>query len=133
MTKILLISLVVFLGFVFIKASLYQTQEQPIANPQQEAFAIPQNIQDIVDNSCIGCHKSDSKNDKAKKKLMFDKLNELSEARLVGRLSGISEEIIKGEMPPKKVVADHPEIALSAENAKTLSEWALNTANSYLK
>ncbi|MFA5418550.1 MAG: heme-binding domain-containing protein [Bacteroidales bacterium] len=133
MKKTFVVILIFFLGFVFIKADLYQTQEKPNSNPQNEVFVIPQNIQDIVDNSCIGCHKSDSKNDKAKKKLMFDKLDELSEARLVGRLTGISEEINNGEMPPKKVIADHPEIALSEESAKTLSEWALNTANSFLK
>ena len=60
---------------------------------------------------------------------MFDKLDELSRVQLIGKLTGIADVIASGDMPPKKVLVDHPEMALTDETAKTLSDWATEKAN----
>lgn len=129
MKKYYLIVLAVITGFLFIRASLVQSPEEMNKNPQVSGFEIPQDVQAVIDNSCYGCHNSDSRNEKGKKKLEFDKLGELSKAKLAGKLTSISEVITDGDMPPKKVVADHPEMALTEETGKTLSGWATMVSN----
>ncbi|OFY49910.1 MAG: hypothetical protein A2W85_17620 [Bacteroidetes bacterium GWF2_41_31] len=133
MKRVTLFILAILVGLLFIGASLYQPKQHPLSSTQDTGFEIPQDVQDILDNSCMGCHKSDSKNDKAKKKLMFDRLSELTKARLVGKLTEISEIVNKGDMPPKKVLDEYPDMALTNETTKIISDWADNQANSYLK
>ena len=36
-------------------------------------------------------------------------------------------------MPPKKVLDEYPDMALTNETTKIISDWADNQANSYLK
>ncbi len=129
MKKYYLIVLAVLTGFLFIRASLVQSPSEINKNPQVSGFEIPQDVQIVIDNSCYGCHNSDSRNEKGKKKLEFDKLGELSKAKLAGKLTSISEVITDGDMPPKKVLVDHPEMALTEETAKTLSDWATMVSN----
>lgn len=133
MKRVTLFILAILVGLLFIGAGLYQPKQHPLSSTQDTGFQIPQDVQEILDNSCMGCHKSDSKNDKAKKKLMFDQLGELTKARLVGKLTEISEIVTKGDMPPKKVLDEYPDMALTDETAKIISDWANNQANSYLK
>lgn len=128
MKKYYLIVLALITGFLFIRASLNQPTQEVKTNPQVPGFEIPQDVQAVIDNSCYGCHNSDSKNEKGKKKMMFDKLGELTKAKLVGKLAEIEEVVTKGDMPPEKVVTDHPEMALNEETANTLAGWAHRTA-----
>jgi len=37
-------------------------------------YTVPNDIQEIINNSCYGCHNSDSKSKKGKMKLNFDKM-----------------------------------------------------------
>ena len=124
MKKYYLIIMALATGFLFIRATINSTPTEVNTNPQVPGFEIPQDVQAVIDNSCYGCHNSDSRNEKGKKKLQFDKLGELSKAKLAGKLTSISEVITDGDMPPKKVLADHPDMALTDETGKTLTGWA---------
>ncbi|MBU2554860.1 MAG: heme-binding domain-containing protein [Bacteroidales bacterium] len=129
MKKYVLFVLALAAGLLFIRAS-YSVAESPAkTTPVATGIDIPENVQAVIDNSCYGCHYSESKNEKGKKKLMFDKLDELSRVKLIGKLTGIADVIASGDMPPKKVLVDHPDMALTDETAKTLTDWATEKAN----
>ncbi len=87
-------------------------------------FEIPTDVQTIIDNSCYGCHNSESSSTKGKMKLKFDKMPDMKTGKLIGKLSKISKSITKGKMPPEKTVKKHPEMALSSEDSKVIISWA---------
>jgi cytochrome c553 len=79
----------------------------------------------IIENKCYGCHNSDSKNTKGKKKLNFDTLDKLSVYKQIGKYDDIQETITENEMPPKKFLAKYPHKALTANEKKVLDAWAI--------
>jgi len=91
---------------------------------QDSTFEIPDNINAIFKQSCFGCHNSDSKNTKAKDKMMIDKLTSLKKSKLASKLNKIVKELKEGEMPPEKFAAKHPERVPSKADKNTLIEWA---------
>ena len=123
--------MVLTIGFFFLNFSMQKTINPPLG--EKAAFEIPADIQGIIDNSCYGCHHSDSKNEKGKKKLNFDKLGKLKTYKLVGKLADISETVSEGDMPPEKAVKKYPELKLSDEDKATFSNWAKKTAEELSK
>jgi hypothetical protein len=99
--------------------------------PASSEFSIPSDVKEIIDNSCYGCHNSESRNLKGKGKLKFDQLGELKTHKLVGTLSKLSDEVKEGDMPPKKFLKNNPESALTDEQKQVLINWAESTAKSY--
>ncbi|PLX04250.1 MAG: hypothetical protein C0595_03950 [Marinilabiliales bacterium] len=93
-----------------------------------KTIEIPENVQTILDNSCYGCHNSDSKNQKGRDKLSFDKLNSIKTYKVIGKLTDIADVLNEGEMPPKKFLDNYPERALSDEDKETLKNWATDAA-----
>ncbi|RLD43058.1 MAG: hypothetical protein DRI89_05610 [Bacteroidetes bacterium] len=122
---------IVAVGFFFMNFTI-QTEENSSLGKKTN-FEIPENIQGIIDNSCYGCHHTDSKNEKGKKKLDFDKLADLKTYKLVGKLADISETVVEGDMPPEKAVKKYPELKLSDEDKATLGDWAKSTAEELSK
>jgi mono/diheme cytochrome c family protein len=98
--------------------------------PGDPEFKIPENVSQILNDRCAGCHGSDSKNAKAKLHFKIDDLSDMKVSKLVGKLSKISEVVTKEKMPPKKFLNHYPDKAPTDEQRKTLSEWAESTANS---
>ncbi|MCK5908137.1 MAG: heme-binding domain-containing protein [Flavobacteriales bacterium] len=86
-------------------------------NPDNEAKA-------IIENKCYGCHNSESKNKKGRKKLSFDTMDELSVYKQIGKYEGIHETILESEMPPKKFLAKYPDKALTSNEKEVLIAWA---------
>lgn len=97
-------------------------------DPVTSSIEIPANIQTILDNSCYGCHNSESQNLKGRKKLSFDKLNDLKTYKAVGHLADIAEVVQEGDMPPAKTVKKYPDMKLSDEDKTVLIDWANETA-----
>lgn len=128
---ILLLFLVASTSILFSFKNTEKTQSSPLI-PGND-IVIPENVQLIIDNSCFGCHNMDAKSDKAKDKLLFDKLNDLSKAKLVAKLDGIAVTVEEGEMPPEKFLAKNPEKALSKEEAAAIINWANQTADKLLE
>ena len=87
------------------------------------AIEIPDEIQQIFDNSCYACHSSNSKDSKAKEKLDFDKLNYLKTYQVIGKLDKIAEVVIDDKMPPEKFLKKNPEKALSNSDKELLTDW----------
>ena len=93
----------------------------------QEKFEYPPNIKSILDAKCWGCHNSEAKNLKAKSKLNFEKLVDLSDEKKSDKLDDILEVLEKGKMPPKKFLEKFPDKKITEEENKTVSDWAKAT------
>ena len=125
MKKLAIAMITLTIGFVsmsFINKTITKTNEV-------EEVVIPSNnsdedVKEIIDNKCYGCHYSDSKNKKGRKKLSFDTLGELSTYKQIGKYEDIIETVIESEMPPKKYIAKHSDKALTSNEKKILIAWA---------
>jgi len=94
---------------------------------------IPENIKSVLDTKCFGCHNVDAKSDKAKNKLLLDKLDELSKVKLIAKLGDIGEVVGEGNMPPEKFIEQKPEAKLSEEEHKLLVEWSEQAADKLME
>jgi hypothetical protein len=94
---------------------------------------IPENVKSVLDNKCFGCHNVDAKSDKAKNKLLLDKLDELSKVKLVAKLSDIAGAVGDGNMPPEKFVEQKPEAKLTEEEQTLLVEWSEQAADKLME
>jgi hypothetical protein len=93
---------------------------------------IPEDVKSVLDNKCYGCHNMESKADKAKEKLLLDKLGDLSKAELIATLGDISEVSGEGDMPPEKFLEQKPEKKLTEDEQKLLVDWAEKAADELL-
>jgi len=129
LAALFLIMAAFFLNFDKIQ---YNLNNEGIA-PGDPEFKIPENISQILDNRCAGCHGTDSKNAKARLHFKVDELPDMKVSKLVGKLSKISEVVSKEKMPPKSFLNHNPDKAPTDEQRKILSAWADSTANSLAK
>lgn len=119
---------------LFISTAFMSSHSSSIQNPVPgEGFTIPDDVNQIFEKSCYGCHNMESSNEKGKKKLMIDELSNLSKAKLVGKLGDIGEVVAKNDMPPKKFLEKYPDKALTDDEAKRLKEWAESTVDDLMK
>ncbi|RLD54011.1 MAG: hypothetical protein DRJ05_15430 [Bacteroidetes bacterium] len=124
----------ILLAVVFI--SLTAFNKINFQEPQEKSktsFEIPEDVNVILKNKCFDCHNVNADGEKAKKKLLIDKLSTLSKAKLIGKLEAISETATEKEMPPEKFLAKYPEYTLTDGEAKQLSEWAIAVSDELLK
>jgi uncharacterized membrane protein len=85
----------------------------------------PENVQAVLDKSCVMCHNTASKNMKGKAKLNFDKFKEgYKPHKKIAKLMEIAEEVKENSMPPKKFNQKHPDKKLTAEERELLYKWA---------
>lgn len=95
-----------------------KTEQEELTQKEQEKVSA------IIDNSCIGCHNTLSKNDKAKRKLDFKTMDDLSEVKKISTLKEIVEAVEGDEMPPKKFLNRYPDKALTQEEKTMLKTWS---------
>ena len=105
------------------------------ANPDsgQKVKTMPDNVKAIIENSCYGCHNSESRNEDAKEELSFDKLDDLSKIKKIGSYKHIGETLEKNEMPPKRFLERFPDKKLSDDEKKILMDWAKKEAEALVK
>jgi len=99
---------------------------------QVSKMDMPENIKAIVDNSCYGCHNTESRNEKGKEKFKFDVLDDLSKAKQVAALEAVIEVMKEDAMPPKKFKEKYPDNVPSKDDSKKLIEWADSQAEKIL-
>ena len=127
MKKLAIITFTLTIGFVsmsFINIANSTTVEankivilSDNGNPDGEVNA-------IIDSKCYGCHNSESKNNKGRKKLSFDTMDKLSIYKQIGKYEGIHEVVLESKMPPKKFLAKYPDKALTSNEKEVLIAWA---------
>lgn len=134
-TKFSILVILPVIGFAFVLFTSFENNgsNTSLNSAPEEKFLIPEEINSILDNKCFGCHNTESTNDKAKEKLLIDKLSDLTKAKLVSKLDGIAETVGKNEMPPEKFLAKYPEKELTKEESKQIENWAKAASEELLK
>jgi len=130
--QILMLTLTLTLTFLFLRFTMPGREKINDVNKIAK-FSIPADIQPIIQKSCFGCHNKDGKNDKAKAKLLFDQLDTLSQAKLVGTLSKITEVVKKDDMPPAKFLEKFPDKKLTSEEKQKLISWSDGESGKMMK
>ena len=118
------------LAFFLVTGLVAFASEKP---SETKDAAMPDNVKTIIENSCFGCHNTDSKNDKAKEALDLKTMSELSNSKMIKAYREIAEVVEENEMPPEKFLDKYPDKKLSEEDRKVLMEWAKNEAKSLMK
>jgi len=90
-------------------------------------------VYEIVKTSCFDCHLSNSRNQKAKKALLFDRVSHLPPPKQISKLNDICEEVKDGTMPPEKYLENFPERKLTDAQIKAVCEWVGKESNKFLK
>ena len=98
-------------------------------NTDVTIYEVPADVQEIIDNSCYGCHNTDSESTKSKMKLNFDDLSNLKQGKLVGKLHRIYNAVNEGDMPLKKFIEKYPDKKLSDSDTEKLKSWANDLMN----
>lgn len=90
---------------------------------QKGKITIPENVKAIIDNKCMGCHKPDSRNKKAKEKLQWEKVPKMNKEEQAHFIAEMFEVLEAGKMPPKKALERRPQMKLNLEEERVLLMW----------
>ncbi len=125
-TTTIIITAFLFMFSTFYMFDLDKKVESKKILDADHKLEIPKNIETILDKSCIGCHKTESKNNKGKAKLDFDKMKngDYSSGKTMSKLRGIIKSINEKKMPPKKFLKKYPERSVSEKDEKLIVDWA---------
>lgn len=100
---------------------------------QDEKPVFPENVNAVFQRACIGCHSTESMNDKAKDKLDLAKWEEYSTISKISKLNEIGKVVSEGAMPPAKFLERFPDKKLTEEEAKILADWSRQEAGNLVK
>ncbi len=78
----------------------------------------------VIETKCLGCHSPSGKNDKAKEKFQWEKLQNMNAADAMAMLDELLEVLDEGEMPPAKMLEKYPNMKLTDEENTKLHQWA---------
>ena len=131
-TQIFVLMLIfgVIISLLSFKSSSLVLQEEAKAVAK---FETPENISTILDKSCFGCHNVDAKSEDARDALLLDELPYMKKYKIISKLDEIAEVVKDGDMPPSKFLKKYPEKALTSDESKSLSDWALQAAEDLMK
>ncbi len=130
MKKTFVVALMLMGGLILMS---FTTVSGPVIQGDEVSYEVPAEVQSIIDKSCVGCHNSDSKNLKGKKKLSFDELAGLKITKQISKLEGIYEVLESGDMPPKKFLQKMPEAALTEDEVVLMATWASDLSKKMIR
>lgn len=110
--------LIMALVFVFSNLQITYAQEKKV-----KSSPLPENINNIVQNSCIPCHWNDGKI-MAMSRINFSKWEEYDSEKQAKKASLICKTLKKGKMPPKSVRKSVPELIPTKEQVDLICLWA---------
>lgn len=123
MKKLVLTSILITGAAVALMSFTFSKVNNSIPPQEQAQAMFPQEIQKIFETSCFDCH-TDTGNAKAKLKLNFSKWGDLSDAKKVGKIESINDEVQSGKMPTARYISNYPDRALTKEQKELVSKWA---------
>lgn len=122
------VSIILILGLYAFSAAPSAGRDSSMLSKEGETdLSVPDEIQAILDNSCLPCHGPDGKF-KAKLKFNWENLFEMDKSGQISKLSKIVDEVSENKMPPPKFVKKNPDKALSDEQQSALTSWAESQA-----
>lgn len=99
--------------------TVYSEQEKTIPG-------IPEDVNQIIQNHCYGCHNNDGKSEDAVEDLNFDEWEDYNLMKKAAKLNDICKTISEGEMPPEKFLKKYPDKKLNDEQIKVICQWTKN-------
>ena len=139
--KILLALALVLIVIQFIRPSKY-TGDADGTNAISKKYEVPEQVQSILKQSCYDCHSNNTKYpwyaniqpvgwwiqyshvDDGKKHLNFSEYASYSEKKAKHKFEEIADEVRDGGMPLDTYTFLHHDAVLTAEQTKTLIDWA---------
>jgi uncharacterized membrane protein len=104
------------------------------ATPQNgNGLVMSESVKPVIEKKCGGCHSADSKNEKAKEKLIWANLSAMDNKAAASILDEVVEVVEKGEMPPAKFLERFPDNKLTEKESKAIAKWADKSAGKLLK
>ncbi len=125
---------VMLAGVVLVLASFKSSSLFFHGTPASRAkIEIPEDVNKILEKSCFGCHNIDAKSADAKDGLLIDELPNLKKHKIIAKLDDISTTVRDQDMPPSKFLKKYAEKALTENESKRLTEWAIQVADELMK
>ena len=139
--KILLALALVLIVIQFIRPSK-NTGDADGTNAISKKYEVPEQVQSILKQSCYDCHSNNTKYpwyaniqpvgwwiqyshvDDGKKHLNFSEYASYSEKKAKHKFEEIADEVRDGGMPLDTYTFLHHDAVLTAEQTKTLIDWA---------
>lgn len=146
--KILLALLIAFIAIQFIQPA-HNKSEQVLSTDFAKVYAVPGNVQTILQNACYDCHSNNThypwysniqpmawimaKDIKdGKSELNFSEFGSYTNRRRVSKLKEIANQIKDDEMPLSSYKMMHKNARLSKEEKNLIINWMNKTADSLL-
>ena len=118
---------------LFIRAQKIDPASEPVVQEADTVVIYTADARAIIDQKCFGCHNPEAKNEKARKKLMWDELPKLAKDKQSKTINDMLEVLASGEMPPEKFLQFKPEAKLTEAEVTTLTTWAEENARKLMK
>lgn len=80
-------------------------------------------VKEIIEAKCMGCHKPDARNEKAREKLQWVKVPDMNEEEQKHLVAEMFEVLEDGKMPPKRTVERRPQMKLTDKETQVLLAW----------
>ena len=132
-TKLTISVLTLLVVCLFIRAQRIDPAPESKLQSVDTVVAYTADARAIIDQKCFGCHNPEAKNEKSKKKLMWDDLPKLAKAKQLKTMNDMLEVLAEGKMPPAKFLEFKPEAKLTEAEATTLTAWAEDNAKKLMK
>ena len=94
------------------------------APPKPKSVKYSKKVDAVIKAKCYGCHNSEGKAKKAMAKLKWDELTGLDQAMQLEKMKKISAVLVKGAMPPARMVEKKPEMKLTDKETAILKKWS---------
>lgn len=144
--KILLALLFVFIAIQFIQPA-HNKSEQILPTDFAKVYAVPNNVQSVLQNACYDCHSNNTKYPwysniqpmawmlarhikNGKEKLNFSGFGNNTTRRQVSKLKEISNQIKDDEMPISSYKMMHKNANPTKEEKVLIMDWMNKTADS---
>lgn len=110
-------------GIVLMSAAPNVQSTKPVVDFTEQNLVFPDDVMAIIENKCMGCHKPDARNEKAREKLQWAQLADMPVDDLIAKLDVLMEVLEEGAMPPAKMLEKYPEQKLTDNEVATLKNW----------
>ncbi len=92
----------------------------------EAVIEIPAEVFAVIDKKCYGCHNTESRGEKSKKKLNWDYFTngEYNNVKIFAKLGKIEKILGENKMPPAKFLEKYPDKTLTDDEHQLLLSWA---------
>jgi uncharacterized membrane protein len=121
MKRVLTLTFLLLLGFVFLQSNVNSPEEAAAAKPK---FKYSKKVNAVIQEKCYGCHSEQGRSDKAKEKLMWDNVPGMDADGQAHILEEILEVVEEGSMPPSRFLENNPDKKLTDDEKALMEKWA---------